>query len=891
MLADPAPIDSISLLLSARQEHPDGDAPTTRMSWAARTGGNHGRSDTPRPQRGSGIEKTHGGSPREDAELNEMVNDIVLEPPPSADCSGWHSIGAVTDWRREGDTLHLDCGTAAVRIIPERAGIVRVRLAPDGRFGRDHSWAVIDDDTPQTTWTVEEEGDTITLVTDRLRVCIQRVPCRISFHDLDGTLIGRDDPSQGMAWDGGDIACWKTLAPEDHVFGLGEKGQPFDKRNTTVLNWNDDASEHGPWSDPLYQSHPFALMFNRGRAYGLFFDNTYRSWFDFGKLSRTRFGFGADGGELDYYFIPGPAPAEVVQRYARLVGTTPLPPLWSLGYQQCRWSYDTAARIRALAREFRRRKIPCDTIYIDIDYMDGFRCFTWDPKRFARPERLMKDLAGWGFKAVTILDPGIKVDPGYAVYDAGKAGGHFCRTGDDRPYVGRVWPGETVYPDFTRSGTRRWWGRLYRGLIDAGVTGFWNDMNEPSDFSQPDGVCPLDMQHDNDGHPSDHRAAHNVYGMQMARATFDGMKNLRPGERPFVLTRAGFAGVQRYAAVWTGDNRSSWEYLRMSLPMLLNMSLSGITFCGADIGGFFSVPSAELFTRWLQLGIFYPLCRVHTCAGPEQDPWGYGPKHERLNRAAIELRYRLLPYLYTELRHSSNTGLPLLRPLLLDYPDEPDVHKCRHEFLFGRQLFVAPVLEEGAKTRETRLPPGKWFDLADGTPRAGGDLVTLAVDISSIPVFARAGAIIPMRDIIQYTGEKPLDELILHVFPGDGAGAFYNDDGRSYDYRRGECVSEHYETTTTRRDRSLRLVRRDGEDGFAPKTYRLVFHGVRRMPRAVTTGDATLPRAASPQSLRRRASAWIYDRTAHIVRVRLPQLAPGDAVRLLTHTKTKTKHA
>ena len=550
---------------------------------------------------------------------------------------GWRSLGPVTGHHAEDDALVVECGEAALCISPEAGQSIRVRLAQTGVFGRDHSWALIQPPAPASqpaahlsqpvapvsnrcarpSWQFEQDDDSLYLVTETVRVRIRRTPCRISFHRPDGKTIAAEDPSKGMSWDGEEVRCWMRLRPEDHFFGLGERGSPLDKRGQVLVDWNHDAAAHEPWTDPLYQSHSFVLALNRGTAYGLFFDNTYRATFDLGKTSTETFSFGAAGGEMNYYFIPGPSPADVVRRYAKLVGTTPLPPRWSLGYQQCRFSYESARRVRAIAKRLREHNIPCDTIYLDIDYMNGFRCFTWNHKRFPRPDRLMQDLAKLGYRSVVILDPGIKKEPGYTAYDQGISGDHFCRDSHGKRYVGRVWPGLTVFPDFTRAATRQWWGDLYKGLLRDGVVGFWNDMNEPSDFSHPNRTLPMTVRFDNDGEPTDHREAHNVYGMQMARATFEGLRRLRPKQRPFILTRAGYAGVQRYAAVWTGDNLSSWEHLRMSIPMLLNMGLSGIAFCGADIGGFREHPSAELYTRWLQAGIFYPLCRTYTVGGPE----------------------------------------------------------------------------------------------------------------------------------------------------------------------------------------------------------------------------------------------------------------------------------
>ncbi len=798
---------------------------------------------------------------------------------------GWRSLGPVNNYAIESDGLLLDCGEAQVRITPERRGIIRVRLAPTGVFGRDHSWAVVaarEDDGPGP-WRVEENGDAIFLHAESASVRIQRSPCRIGFLAADGGLICADDPSKGMAWDNGEVRCWKSLNDDDHFFGLGERGCPMDKRGQVLVDWNHDAAEHDSWTDPLYQSHPFCLVVNKGHAHGIFFDNTWRATFDLGKTSIRDYSFGAPGGEMDYYFLPGPAPRDVVSRYAALVGATPLPPLWSLGYQQCRWSYETAKRVRWIARRLRKNRLPCDTIYIDIDYMDAFRCFTWDRERFPNPPRLMKELASLGYKVVLIVDPGIKHDPGYFVYDEGVVGDHFCRDGSGKPYVGKVWPGESVYPDFTRPETREWWGGLYKGYVQDGVTGFWNDMNEPADFTFSHGTVPLTLRHDNDGVPTDHREAHNVYGMQMARATFEGLRRLKPADRPFVLTRAGYSGVQRYAAVWTGDNLSSWEHLRMSIPMLLNMGLSGLSFSGADIGGFRAYPSAELYTRWLQLGIFYPLCRTHTCGGlkkdgEEQDPASFGKKHLRINRAAIELRYRLLPYIYSQMRDGERTGLPLMRPILLDYPDHADAHRVQHEFLFGNALFVAPVVYEAAAARLLRLPVGTWYDYFTGCRFDGGEEFSLPVRLSSIPLFARAGSVIPSRDVVQYTDERPVESLILDIFPGDGGGHYYNDDGRTYAYREGDYLEERYVSRLDEERFTLRLVSREGDERFAPPAYLLRFRGVCRAPVQIAARGDMLPRLVEKKRARMRTEGWWFDKRDRSLCVRLCAWREGDAV-------------
>ncbi len=811
-------------------------------------------------------------------------------PEPIQDASrGWQSVGAMTGFDFDGESLVVTCGVIKISIAPDRAGMVRVRLAPTGTFARDYSWAVVANDKPITPPQFEEPPGALKLYTEQVMVRVQRAPCRISFHHLDGSLISADDASKGMAVDGNEVRCWKTLHENDHFFGMGERAGPLDKRGFVLENWNHDSAENEPYTDPLYQSHPFFMVFNDGLAHGYYFDNTFRSTFDFGKTSTTSYSFGAPDGELNYYFIPGPTPADVVRRYGQLVGRTPLPPLWALGYQQCRWSYESDKRVRNIAKKLRDCKIPCDVIYMDIDYMDGYRCFTWHPERFSNPRKLLKNLRQDGFKPVVIIDPGILVEGGYSVYDEGVAGDHFCKNGDGDHYLGKVWPGTTVYPDYTRSATRDWWGSLYKGLIEDGIAGFWNDMNEPADFTFDHGSVSLDMQHDNDGHPSDHRSVHNIYGMQMARGTYEGVQKLRPDERPFVLTRAGFSGVQRYAAVWTGDNLSSWDHLRCSIPMLLNMGLTGIAMCGADIGGFRGHPSPELYTRWLQVGAFYPFCRTHNAGGMgndarEQDPTAFGKKYEKHNRAAIELRYRLMPYIYTQMRAASASGLPLMRPVLLDFPRADAVHKLNDVFMFGPSLFVAPVVYEGVDHREIRLPAGDWYEYETGRHVEGGTETPLRypVKLSSIPMFARAGAVIPTRTVTQYVDEKPLDELILRIYPGIGGGTFYNDDGRSHAHRDGEFLSETYavDVDGDSNERTFRISERGGIEAFVPQRYLLAFYGVASAPQRVQLVGNDVPERKSKGAVRKGKGGWYFDAEREILYIGLHQPGAGDLLRI-----------
>jgi alpha-glucosidase len=583
------------------------------------------------------------------------------------------------------------------------------------------------------------------------------------------------------------------------VYGLGEKAGSLGKTGRAWTMWNTDAWAYGPATDPLYKSVPFFISARDGRFHGIFLDNPWRTTFDFGQQERNVLSFGAEGGELNYYVIAGPDPKDVIRRYTDLTGRMELPPKWALGYHQCRYSYFPESRMRQIASDFRRRRIPCDVIYFDIDYMDGYRCFTWHPEWFPDPKKLMGDLHDMGFHTVAIIDPGIKREPGYAVYDQGSELGAWLTKPDGQAYVGRVWPGPSVFPDFTSPKVRDWWSSLFPPFVAAcGIDGIWNDMNEPADFAGPNHSVPLDLRHDNEGDPASHLACHNVYGMQMARATLEGLKRARPGERAFTITRATYAGGQRFGAAWTGDNISTWEHLRMSITMVLNLGASGLPFVGADIGGFVGGASPELYARWIQVGSLFPFSRTHTAWGNrDQEPWSFGPQVEDIARQALERRYAMMPYLYTLFEESARTGLPIMRPLWLEFP----AHAPWYDdwvFMLGPDVYVVPIVYPDARDLTHWLPPGVWFEANTGLIHASGQPVKIAAELDSLPLFVRAGAIIPMQSPVQSTTHVPEEPLILDVWPfGESAGELYEDDGATNGYQRGDyrrtrfrCVAE-----------------------------------------------------------------------------------------------------
>jgi alpha-glucosidase len=761
---------------------------------------------------------------------------------PSAAQAAWRAAGdvKVVERRADGVVLTLTSGARAAVTFHDLE-VVRVRLAHGGALGRDFSYAVESKDRKTVAAKITEGAEEIRISSlDGTTVVIKRRPFLVTVLDSLGRVVVEDDPARPHSFDPetGEVEAAKLRPEWETYYGFGEKALPASRHTQHMVMWNTDTYGYPRGLDPIYQSIGFFVALRHeagragappaGRAYGLFFDNTHRAHFDMGKTAPHRYAFGAQGGELNYYVFTGGRdrdPKRVLLDYTNLTGRTPLPPLWALGNQQSRWSYTPESRVREVARGFRETRTPADVIYLDIDYMDGFRVFTWDKTRFPDPPKLISDLRRDGFRTVLIIDPGIKVDENYHVYKEGKAGGHFVRDERGEELRGTVWPGVCAFPDYTSRAAREWFASYYRQHLEEGVAGFWNDMNEPGIFlndatpkpdtyHHPMKTFPLDARHAGDGEPGTHARYHNVYGMQMARSTFEGLGKLRPDERPFVLTRAGYAGIQRFSAVWTGDNVASWDHLRLSIPMLTNLGVSGVPFVGADVGGFSGNPSPELYARWLQAAALTPFLRSHSEAGSNpREPYSYGPRFTDLNRASIELRYRLLPYLYSLFEEHTRTGAPVMRPLWFEYPADQRTYLNEDQYLVGRDLLVAPVVTEGATKRRVYFPRGdSWVDWWTGKLYQGGTDAEVEAPLERLPLFARAGAAIPTQPVVQHTGEMAGAPLALVVVRG-GART----------------------TEVTQRGRNIGLARRGGYDarrlaaleilGAGPAPFRVLAGG------------------------------------------------------------------
>ena len=683
--------------------------------------------------------------------------------------------------------------------------------------------------------------------TGKLIIQIDKGSLALTIQDLSGTTLLED--ARPIRFDGDAFRIYKAMPADEHYFGLGDKVGPLDRRNQAFTLWNTDAYRFQETTDPLYKAIPYFMSYRAGRAAGILLDNTWRSSFDFGKETPDAYSFGAAGGPIDYYFFFGPTPKQVVETYAWLTGTPPLPPLWSFGYQQSRYSYMTQARVLEVAEQLRADKIPVDAIYLDIDFQEKNRPFTVDKAAFPDLGGMAAKLTAEHFHVVAITDLHIAKVPGqnYAAYDTGVAGDHFVKNPDGTIYSGRVWPGPAVFPDFTRQQSRAWWGSLYAGLRKEGIEGFWNDMNEPSIFDSPTLTMPVSTVHriDEPGFASrnaTHAEIHNVYGMENARATYDGLLALDPDTRPFVLSRAAYAGAQRYAVTWTGDNSSSWNHLRMATPMIENLGLSGFAFAGADVGGYAGTPTPEMLTKWFEIGAFQPIDRDHTEKGTgDQEPWVGGRAHEDIRRHFIETRYRLLPYLYSLADEASRTGVPMLRPLFFEFPDAfPDHHPidvdlpAAGEFMLGPDLLITPPhFPDETDTYVVELPSDGWYDFWTGAPvvpasHAGaGESTGAASDIKAptvvqitprleeLPVFVRAGAILPLAPIVESTAETPRGPLTLQVYVGDHCdGSLYQDDGKSFAYKSGSFLRMEFKCERNSDGLRIHIAQPDGT--FSP---------------------------------------------------------------------------
>ena len=741
----------------------------------------------------------------------------------------------IVEFAQDTDKIYFTTDNGVVlQITILRGSIIRFRYATNYNFEPDFSYAIDPEATMGYSKLEVVENDTEYIIsTARLNILVDKKTLRTQISDLNGTIINEDE--LGFHWEenyeygGNTVKLSKITQSGESFYGMGDKAMHSNLKGKRVENWVTDQFAYAKEQDPLYKAIPFYIGLNKGIAYGIYFDNSFRTGFDFSQERRNITSFWAEGGEMNYYFIFGPDMPKVVSSYSSLTGTPELPHMWALGFHQSKWSYYPESNVKEIASEFRKLQIPCDAIYLDIDYMDGFRCFTWDKNHFPDPKRMIQELEEDGFKTVVMIDPGIKVDRDYWIYNEALENGYFCKRGDGPLMHGKVWPGECNFPDFTNPAVREWWAELYKEFMsDLGVHAVWNDMNEPAVMEVPSKTAPLDTRHDYDGNPCTHRKAHNVYGMQMVRATYEGVKKYVYPKRPFVITRAAFSGTQRYSSTWTGDNVATWEHLWIANVQVQRMCLSGYSFVGSDIGGFAEQPDGELFARWVQLGIFHPFCRVHSSGDHgDQEPWSFGSEITDIVRKFVELRYQLLPYLYTMFYKYTKENVPMVQSLVFFDQEDNQTHFRTDEFIFGDKILVCPIQEPNAQGRRMYVPRGEWYDFWTNEFVEGGKEKWVAAALDMIPIFVKAGSIIPKYPIQQYVGEKKIEELVLDVYYKEGTetSEVYEDANNGYDYKKGRYSLSNYKLTG--KDNSLIIqLFKDGTFDTEYEKMKLTFHGL-----------------------------------------------------------------
>lgn len=798
-------------------------------------------------------------------------------------------------WLAATDRAHHRIARAEGRDVHVWAfadGLVRLRYVASGTTPNERSFAraVPLDALAPASLTIAHDDAHAYLCTPEWRLSIALEGGRARLVDASGHVLVDD-----LAEEEPSPARVMRASPSDElVIGLGEKTGPLDRRGRRFVMRNTDAYEtrfggYGPDADPLYLSIPFYLALRGDVAHGVLTDVAYRLDFDVAATHPERLTVESAGPELDQWIVLGPHPREILRRYSSLTGRSSQPPRWALGFHQSRWGYQDAARIERLADDFRTRGVPADALWLDIQHMEGFRTFTFDPERFADPEALASYLEDRDLRMIVIADPGLKVDESWPIYHRVIAEDLALTSADGTVHVDNAWPGRSVFPDFSLPAARDFWADEVAGLAARGVDGIWLDVNEPTTFPESGGetTVPDALVVDGDGLPTTMAELHNVYASLQARATHEGLRRARPDQRPFVLSRAGFAGIQRWAAVWTGDAPSTWWSLDQVLPMLLGMSVSGVPFVGSDVGGYSGNASPELYARWIELGAWSPFFRGHVTNGvPDQEPWSFGIEVGDIARETIRERYAMLPYLESLFDEHVRTGLPVLRPFALELFEEVALRDVGDQAMLGPFVMIAPVTVEGAATRRVRIPSGRWFERTSGAIVEGPATIDVALTLAANPTFVREGAILPVGVGDVQSASDTFDALRLELYPAERPSSFvlYEDAGDGDGFSRTAIGLRRTETGAQvtfapregtyvdARPVELRVWRVDGEAS------------------AVRVGGRALDRVESVVALDAVTEGWAHDRDERTLRVKLARL-PSDVAVELDYDPTITELA
>jgi alpha-glucosidase len=751
------------------------------------------------------------------------------------------SLGPVLSYQKTAHGIAGRTATAEFSVDVYSPHIMRVRVTPQGSQ-RHVGYALITDEVPAfAQFSVDAADPVVVVKTSSVTAEVELRPdLRITFKDATGAVINEDLPGKelGTTLTGNKITVYKRLQSDERFIGMGEQLGDLDRRGTVVTLRNTDNYRYDDPKVPMYVSIPFFMGLHHGKVYGLFFNNSYRSVFNFGASNRRFSSFSFDGGALDQFFMFDASVGKILEHYTSLTGRMPLPPRWSLGYQQSRCSYYPEAQVMFIANAFRTKRIPLDGIVLDADYLHQYQPFRINRERFPDMRRLADTLRGMNIELTASVNPGIAIDDSYQQYKSGLKDNVFLRYADGELWVADIAPNTNHFVDFSDPRGRRWWIDNMKIYQDLGIHGLWNDMNEPAIDGQ---AMPDNVVFDFDGQKTSALEAQNYFGLLMARAAFESAEQYGGNRRPFVLSRSGFAGIQRYAAVWSGDNQAKDEHILLGALLINQMGLSGVPFTGPDLGGYIGDGNKDLYRRWVEVGVFAPYLRNHR--GPytaANEPWAYGEEAEAISKAYIGFRYELMPYLYSTFYEAAQTGMPVSRSLSIDYPFDANVFTpdFQYEFLSGPGLLVNPMTSK-EQAKSTYLPAGAWYDVFTDERHDGGRVLSGDYAGHRIPIFAKASAILPMQGKVQSTRDDPGPVLYVHVFNGNERNEFvyYDDDGTTLDYRKG-----HYRKRVITFDpaaKQLSFSRAEGNYATRFRRIQVILHGFESVAGATVNGSAT----------------------------------------------------
>ena len=703
--------------------------------------------------------------------------------------------------------------------------------------------------------TIIEASATVRVRCGDLLIEATRNPFHLSYSTIDGTTFLEEVPEGGLSWSYWDYSLRFKLAPEDHFYGLGQADQldgsfDLDHRGHLHEVWN----QHTPPASTILP----ALHSLRG--YGLLIDNPRRASWDLGHNDSSTFSYRASGGGLQYYVFFGPDLPKLLRTYLELTGYPPMPPRWVLGLLQSRYGYRNRQELESVARTFRDKKLPCDALILDVYWFREMGDLTFDFLDWPDAPEMIARLKRQGFRIILIEEPYITTRS--RNYDEARSKGYPATRYGGSAYTFDFWPGECALIDFSNPAAREWWTEKHRPLLQMGVDAWWTDLNEPAKHYQ-------DMLHYGGSAPM----VHNVISLAMHQSIFEATQRYAPTKRTFMLSRAAFAGSQRYgAALWSGDVDMTFAALRKQVAVGLHTGIAGFPLWGSDIGGFGfdGKCTAELYARWFQFGAFCPLCRPHGDQTELREPWQFGPEIETICRKYLALRYRMLPYIYTAVHQACTSGIPVMRALVMDFPQDPAVRNISDQYLFGPEILVAPIMQEGATQRKVYLPAGAWTDFWNEATYCGPQWIEISAPLDRLPLFVRQGAIIPMGPDLQYSSQRSLDPLTIEIYRGASRSfTLYEDDGETSDYLNGMFAETDIEVTEAGPVCKCSVAEPRGD--FSPaRTERTLLFNIHSQPRPqmVQCNSAELDAVADLGALAKVRTGWWWDQARSVLRIK-----------------------